>query len=544
MIPQAIFWRLSAGSSIIGIRFSAHITSSARLSPRGWPRQFLPDCPINIRLVSFTHLLYLGRLSGTTHFSVPFSRHRLSLMLLTITCTHVPATDLGYLLHKHPGRTQTFGLNFGKAHVFYPEVAEDRCTAALLLDIDPITLIRGRRSAAGRNFALHHYVNDRPYVASSFLSVAIAEVFSTALNGRSKDRQELAEQPLPFIARISALPSKGGIDLLHKLFAPLGYQLDVVQLPLDEQFPEWGESRYYTVELRADVRLQDLLAHLYVLIPVLDNEKHYWVGDDEVEKLLRHGGSWLQSHPEQQLIARRYLRHRPSLVQTLLARIERDEEQDTEERKERSDQEEKQAERKIGLHTQRLERVVEELKRSNASRVLDIGCGEGKLLALLAKERQFTTILGMDVANIPLEIISKKLAKAPQHVRDRMSVIQGSLLYRDSRLAGYDAAAIVEVIEHLEHDRLKSFERSVFEFARPGTVILTTPNREYNVMWPSLPAGKFRHRDHRFEWTRAEFEAWASDVAGRHGYEVRFAPVGPEEPELGAPTQMGIFTRG
>lgn len=102
-------------------------------------------------------------------------------MLLTITCTHVPATNLGYLLHKHPGRAQTFPLTFGKAHVFYPETSQDRCTAALLLDIDPITLLRGRPSSAGRDFALHHYVNDRPYVASSFLSVAIAEIFSTAL---------------------------------------------------------------------------------------------------------------------------------------------------------------------------------------------------------------------------------------------------------------------------------------------------------------------------------------------------------------------------
>jgi Hen1-like subunit of RNA repair complex len=125
-------------------------------------------------------------------------------MLLTITTTHSPATDLGYLLHKNPGRIHSFDLSFGQAHVFYPEAREDRCTAALLLDVDPIGLVRGRRGPAGEGAMLEQYVNDRPYVASSFMSVAISRVFGTAMSGRSKERPDLAERELPFQVKIAS----------------------------------------------------------------------------------------------------------------------------------------------------------------------------------------------------------------------------------------------------------------------------------------------------------------------------------------------------
>ncbi len=142
-----------------------------------------------------------------------------------------------------------------------------------------------------------------------------------------------------------------------------------------------------------------------------------------------------------------------------------------------------------------------------------------------------------------LEIAEKKIDRLPEKVRNRVSLLQGALTYRDRRLEGYDAAALVEVIEHIEPERLEAFERCVFQQAKPGTVVITTPNSEYNQMWPSLPAGRFRHHDHKFEWTRAEFAAWASRVAELYNYDVAFYPVGPEEAELGAPSQSGVFTR-
>src|SRR5688572_2752472 len=232
-------------------------------------------------------------------------------MLLTISTEHKPATDLGFLLHKHPDRFQTFDLSFGQAHIFYPEVTEDRCTACLLLDVDPVGMVRGKSRDQG--FLLGHYVNDRPYVASSFMSVAISQVLGSALAGRCKDRPELVGSPMPLSARLEVLPVRAGEGFVHRIFEPLGYMVEAVRHPLDERFPEWGESPYFSVTVRKTTTLSNLLTHLYVLIPVFDNRKHYWVADAEMEKLLEKGEGWLAGHPEKEEITRRYLKFQPSL---------------------------------------------------------------------------------------------------------------------------------------------------------------------------------------------------------------------------------------
>lgn len=466
-------------------------------------------------------------------------------MLLTITTTHEPAIDLGYLLHKNPARLHTFPLAFGQAHVFYPEANSERCTAALLLDVDPVGLVRNRRGPSGEGGTLDQYVNDRPYVASSFLSVAISRVLGSALGGRSKHRPELAQTKIPLQAKISVLPCRGGEDFLRRLFEPLGYEVVAQRHPLDESFPEWGASSYFTVQLTGKARLQDLLTHIYVLVPVLDNEKHYWVGDDEVEKLLRHGSGWLSSHPEREEITRRYLKYRRDLAREALARLTEDEANDADVTEKIHDSEEEAVERPLNLNEQRLNTVVAALKSTNAQRVLDLGCGEGKLLRALLADRSFAEIVGVDVSHRSLEMAQERLRweRLPDQQRQRLKLMHGSLMYRDKRLSGFDAAAVVEVIEHLDQPRLAAFERVLFEFAKPASIVLTTPNVEYNARFETLPAGKFRHKDHRFEWTRTEFQNWAGAMADRFGYAVRFLPVGPEDSALGAPTQMAVFNR-
>ena len=456
-------------------------------------------------------------------------------MLLTITTTHQPATDLGYLLHKRPGRFQSYDLSFGKAHVFYGEATEARCSACLMLDVDPVGIVRGKGSAEG---LLSQYVNDRPYVASSFLSVAIAQVFGSALQGRCKDRPELATTPIPLTARLDVLPVRGGETFLRAVFEPLGYAVESHRHPLDDRFPEWGEGHYHSVTIAKTTVLSGLLTHLYVLIPVFDNQKHYFVGDDEMEKLLEKGDGWLGQHPEKEAITRRYLKARPNLYREALARLADDPSPEPE-------AEEPPPDRIPSLNDQRLGAVMASLRASGARRVLDLGCGEGKLLRELLKDRQFDQIIGMDVSIRTLETARDrlKLDRMPETQADRLTLIHGSLMYRDRRLEGFDAAAIVEVIEHLDPPRLAAFERSIFEFARPRTVVITTPNREYNSTWDNVGPEKLRHPDHRFEWTRPEFQGWANAIAKRFGYEVRFLPVGPVDERLGSPTQMGVFER-
>lgn len=468
-------------------------------------------------------------------------------MFLTITTTHRPARDLGCLLHKNPSRLHTFDLTFGRAHVFYPEATDERCTVALLLEVDPIRLSRG--PVGGKRVvesALEPYVNDRPYAASSFLSVAISETLGSALNGTSRERPELAETPIPIEVHLAALACRGGEAFLRRLFEPLGYSVEARRLPLDAAFPEWGDSAYHDVTLRGTARLKDLLSHLYVLVPVLDDDKHYWVGEDEVTKLLRRGEGWLPAHPERDEIVKRYLKHRRSLARMALARLLEVDEEAPEAEIQSSVRAEEEAalESRISLAEQRMGTVVSVLKAAGARRIADLGCGEGKLLRALFGDNDFERIVGLDASLRSLEIAEERLGldRLPPRQRERIELLHGALTYRDRRLEGFDAATLVEVIEHLDLPRLSALERAVFEFARPSTVVVTTPNVEYNVHFENLPAGKLRHRDHRFEWTRAEFARWAERIASMHGYDVRFLPVGQDDARTGAPTQLAAFT--
>jgi SAM-dependent methyltransferase len=495
-------------------------------------------------------------------------------MLLTITTTYQPATDLGYLLHKNPARLQTVEVAAGQAHIFYPEATAERCTAALLLDVDPVGLVRSHRGPAGEGFALEQYVNDRPYAASSFLSTALAKAFNTAMNGTCKDRPALPDTLLPLQATVAVMPAASA-EQLRRLFEPLGYAVDTEAHPLDPTVPAWGDSRYFTLRLsHPALRLRDLLSHLYVLIPVLDRgDKHYWIDRAEGEKLLLRGAGWLPQHPEREFITRRYLRNLAQFVNPTLERLLEGEEAPSDDQPAAAVPGEATAaaavagaavpaeaalgteagpaddahapEKKQSLHNQRLDRVAEVIQRLGARRVLDLGCGEGKLVRRLLKLAQVEHVLALDVSWQELQRAQQRLhvAEMSPRQRERLTLTQGSLLYHDPRLAGYDAAAVVEVIEHLDEGRLATFEQVVFGKARPGAVLVTTPNADYNQRYETLSAGEFRHADHRFEWTRAQFGEWAAGVAGRHGYRVYLEPLGPEDAEVGAPSQLAVFER-
>jgi 3' terminal RNA ribose 2'-O-methyltransferase Hen1 len=398
-----------------------------------------------------------------------------------------------------------------------------------------------RRGRGASSFALAEYVNDRPYVASSFLSVALVSVFKSAMAGTCKGFEALAASPIALEAALPAVPARGGESLVRRLFEPLGYDVEVTPIALDPEFPDWGDGRHVALRLTGSLRLADLLSHLYVLLPVLDDDKHYWVDDAEIDKLLRRGEGWLGAHPERDLIVRRYLKKQARLYFPALARL--DEAAPPAGEPDEPGRED-QLEERVSLRDQRLGAVQAALRASGARRVLDLGCGAGALLQRLVRE-DYELVVGADVSVRALEQAARRLDLDGMHdaQRARINLLHSPLTYRDKRLAGFDAAVLVEVIEHFDPARLAACEQNVFGSARPGTVVVTTPNAEYNVRWETLPAGQFRHPDHRFEWTRPEFAAWAHGVAGRHGYGVRHLPVGPEDPEVGSPTQMAVFSR-
>lgn len=450
-------------------------------------------------------------------------------MLVTVTLE--PARDsgtdaslLGFLVHKHPGRVQTFSAPVGDIHVFYPEATSERCTVAVLLEVDPIGLVRNKRFR-GDAGALDHYVNDRPYVASSMLAVAIGTVFRTAMTGRSDTYPELAASPLPLRIEIPVVSARGGDDLVRRLFEPCGWTVAEERIPLDPAFPAWGDSRLSSVTLTGEVRLAEALRQLYVLLPVLDDAKHYWVGEDEVAKLERAGEGWLAQHPERDLITRRYLIHQRSLLAQADEVVEKAAE--------------------TPLRDLRADAVMSALADVGARSVVDMGCGPGALLSRLAKDRSVTKIAGVDVSARSLEQAARmlRLDAASDAERDRIDLLHGSVVYRDDRLRGFDAMVLMEVIEHVDPSRLAAVEDAVFAGAQPGAVVVTTPNAEYNALYPTLVDGTFRHDDHRFEWTREQFRAWANEVAARHGYSTEFRAVGIEDAALGAPTQLALFRR-
>lgn len=468
-------------------------------------------------------------------------------MLLTLKTSRYPSTDLGYLLHKNPEKCHVFDLPIGKAYVFFPETDLNNCCAALLLDIDPIALVKGKQGHSDDSFLLEQYVNDRPYVASSFLSMAIAKVFNQSLKGSCKEKPELLSEPWPFEVCIAALPcqSKTGKDLIKNLLEPLGYELTINEYPLNEKNLNWGNAQTYTVTLKKTCFLKDLLSHLYVLIPVLDNQKHYWVNEDEIEKLLKHGEGWLVDHPSKDLIVSRYLKRQRDLTEEALSRLHEDEPEQIGIIERSHANEEEKLESRLSLHLQRMQAVTKVLKEHQVTSVVDLGCGEGILIKSLLHDPSFNHILGVDVSYKQLERAKQKLNldRLPPLQRKRIDLTQGSLNYTDKRIQGFDAATLIEVIEHLDVSRLSTLEYVVFGDAKPKLVTITTPNVEYNVKFEELSAGTFRHKDHRFEWTRKEFQTWAAKIAHRYGYSVSFQAIGPVDENLGGPSQMGIFTK-
>jgi 3' terminal RNA ribose 2'-O-methyltransferase Hen1 len=451
-----------------------------------------------------------------------------------MTCLGKASLDFSYLLHKNPSKAHIFDMSFGRAIVFYPELSETISTCTLMLDIDP--LAQGK--ADGKSPGLFDYVSPRPYSSSSFMSVAIANVFGSALGGRCSEKPNLADEKLDLSVSVAALPCYADKQLAWRLFEPLGYRVGLKTDILDEAFPDWGPSPYVDLELSGRLTLSTLLRQLYVLIPVFDRKKHYYVSEAEVDKLARFGEGWLSTHPAKEEIASRYLSNIRSLTRLALNRLENGESGAAEE-----ELEDKPAEPALSLNKSRLSKVLAELKKHSPKSVLDLGCGEGKLLLRLAADKDYEKVAGLDISERALLKAKERLTRAFTTIPSKVEFYHGSLTYLDDRLNNFDAVAVVEVIEHLAPHFLETFSKLLFGRLKPRIVIVTTPNKEFNVNFPSLAHGRLRDRTHRFEWTRAEFRLFCENNAAANGYTLEISGIGNDCFQTGQPTQLAVFVR-
>ncbi|MED5803035.1 3' terminal RNA ribose 2'-O-methyltransferase Hen1 [Gordonia sp. Z-3] len=432
----------------------------------------------------------------------------------------LPATDLGFLLYKHPDRVQRFATSQGGATVFFPVASPELCSVVLHVD--------GAGAKVDRAEGMGRYVNVVPFAASSRLVVVLGKVFGDALAGRCATRPELVDNRWPMTLTVPSVPT-GGRCSPAELFEPLGWTVQTSAQPLEP--PQWGDSEFVTISLSGVHTVRDALRHLSVCLPVLAGAKHYFVDDAEVDKLQRLGDGWLDTHPRRDDIAAGYVKHVRSLTDEAVMRLAGDVTT-----AQPADDANAVPERRASLARHRREWVVESLARAGARSVLDAGCGEGRLLAELVTALPGAQIAGVDVAPAMVDRARERL----QRWRGT-SVWQSSLMYTDPRCRGFDAVVLMEVIEHIEFDRLPTAMSSVFDEMAPRTVVITTPNHDHNEAYGL--AGQWRHPDHRFEFTRADFAQWCASVAEEYRYRVTIDGVGEPVEGLGAPTQCAVFTR-
>lgn len=460
-------------------------------------------------------------------------------MLLTVSTTHRPATDLGFLLGRNTERCQSFPLPFGQAHVFYPTAGIDRCTAALLLEFDTVRFVRDSRNRTNDPGTLSGYVNDRPYVASSLMSIAMARAFAPAMSGESRDRPKLVDTPIDLEATLSVVRCREGEGLLKRIFEPLGYTVTVTPIPLEAGFAAWGESPYHSVKIAARTKLKDLVSQLYLLLPVLDDDVNYEIGDEKLVKLIERREGWLRTHPERERIAKRYVKSEHRWVEPTLARIVAEDTDDLAFDDDEREREERARDVPPDIEKLRIAAVMGALREASARRVADFACGTGTLLKALLPEPRFKQIVGIDASLRALEIAKNRLAidKLSPESRDRISLHQGSPAYRDARIAGFDAVCLLDYLDRIPRSKLPALERVVFEFAKPVTAIFTADNADHPTHRDAPP------RPHGTAWSKTAFDEWATEVASRFGYELKLVPVGPKHETHGSPSQMAVWTR-
>ena len=448
-------------------------------------------------------------------------------MQLTIRATGDNVKAVSYLLAKNPNNLYERNHKGHAVRMFYSLFTDTVLELTVFVTPDPLTLMQQSSNA----YDITHYINDREFAVSSIFTSLIRSAFGTALNGQPKENYvQWVNQPFLFDFGIGPVVTDLSDEKIRRLFEPLGYEVGIEYGETNYAFQMKVKSTARYLTLTGNVTLQKGLQQLFVLIPVLDNYKHYFIDENEIEKIKRYGEGWLDTHPEKTFIIQKALRFKE--VYSLL-----------EERKENNTSQEKSVSSKVRLNELRYKRIVEVVSNLPVKKsVVDLGSGEGKLAVQLGFIDGVQEILAVE----PSEKEQLKARRRFEKVKDRTAFVEptpmwGSLFYYDERLKNKDVIILCEVIEHIDEERLPKIMDLLLRDYKPGVLLITTPNREYNEVYDMQDAK--RHDDHRFEWTRAEFEQWCAEKNQSGHYELTFDGIGEMHAIHGFPTQMCLFVR-
>lgn len=453
-------------------------------------------------------------------------------MFLSIAVSGEHAPDLGFVLYKHPGRFFEKSASKGRVTGGFTENREDFAEFTLAVEIDPVERVRGVNWDRG----IASYVEPMPFLAASHMSQALSQALGSAMNGvlGSKDPvidtrvKAAGVKPWPLTIKVGAV--RCSPYMIESLFSELGWSVEIESHNLDVPGVSEDDDRpLHVFTLKGEATVSDALTQLYVLLPVLDPSRHYFYDESEARKLFEKGGDWLKGHSSRDLIISRYLSKSKELrgyARQLFGNFQEKKDLDeliaeTEELMRDWDDPDD-----TSPHQQRHSQIIRDVVSWGARSVIDLGCGEGRLLERLVRIAPDMRVVGIEPSAREIERARKRLSNNPgKNLDPRVEFVHGSAMYGDERFKDFDAAILSEVIEHVDEDRLSLLARSVFGIMAPRRVVITTPNGDYNRVFGLRP-GEFRHADHRFEWTLAECQAWVVGVTAAYPYEAEITPVG------------------
>lgn len=456
-------------------------------------------------------------------------------MQLAIKATGEGAKMLSFLLSKNPQNLYDRMEKGYRVRLTYTVFSDSEVEALIFVTPDPVELVKNSPDT----YEITQYINDREFVVSSIFCSNTRSALGTALNGRPKEEYlDWAKHAFQLTIGFGPVATDLPDAAIKNLFEPLGYQTEIERGRADYnfQFKERSSARF--INLQSKVTLQNALQHLFVLIPVLDDYRHYFIDEREIEKLERYGEGWLADHPLKELIIKRTLRFRELIDQMVLNshQTELINEAVTPEPNISSQP----VVRLNKLRYQRLVKIIEDLAARES--IVDFGAGEGKLSVRLGFIPGVKEILAVEPTEKEQLRALKRFSEASR--KDDFiapTPVWGSLFYYDEQLCGKDVMILSEVIEHIDESRLPRVMDTILGSYKPQVLLITTPNAEYNPVY-QMEEG-IRHKDHRFEWSRAEFAEWTYCLARNYAYEVQIDGIGEEAEGYGHPSQLAILTR-